>query len=124
MGKYAKQALDYFNWWQALEARIVGTEDVRTALVFVARGECPLGIVYNTDAKASQKVTLVASFPAASHLPIIYPGALTAQANNEAHKFWQFLQSPQPLKFLNAMDFALNFKPLVTNVLLGPGPLC
>ena len=73
VGKYAKQALDYFNWWQALEAHIVGTEDVRTALVFVARGECPLGIVYNTDAKASQKVTLVASFPAASHLPIIYP---------------------------------------------------
>ena len=109
VGKYAKQALDYFNWWQAIEARIVGTEDVRTALVFVARGECPLGIVYNTDAKASQKVTLVASFPAASHLPIIYPGALTAKASDEAHKFWQFLQSPAAAEVFKRYGFRTEF---------------
>src|SRR5258706_358401 len=50
VGTYARQALEYFGWWAALAARIVGTDDVRTALVFVERGEGPLGIVYATVA--------------------------------------------------------------------------
>ena len=35
VGKYAQQALGYFGWWSALQPRLVGTEDVRTALAFV-----------------------------------------------------------------------------------------
>lgn len=94
-GKYAQQALSYFGWWSALQLRLVGTEDVRTALAFVERGECALGIVYKTDALLSKKVTVVASFPAESHLPIVYPGGLTKNASPEAQAFWQFLQSAE-----------------------------
>lgn len=93
VGKYAKQALTYYDWWSAIQPRLVGTEDVRTALAFVERGECALGIVYKTDALMSKKVTVVASFPAESHLPIVYPGGLTKNATAEAQAFWQFLQS-------------------------------
>lgn len=95
VGKYAKQALDYYGWWSAIQPRLVGTEDVRTALAFVERGECALGIVYKTDALMSKKVQVVASFPAESHLPIVYPGGLTKNANPDAQAFWQFLQSEQ-----------------------------
>ncbi len=93
VGKYAKQALTYYSWWSAIQPRLVGTEDVRTALAFVERGECALGIVYKTDALMSKKVTVVANFPAESHLPIVYPGGLTKNATAEAQAFWQFLQS-------------------------------
>lgn len=95
VGKYAKQALTYYGWWDKTSARIVGTEDVRTALAFVERAECSLGIVYKTDAQLSKKVKVVATFPAVSHTPIEYPGALTKSAGAEAKAFWMFLQSDQ-----------------------------
>jgi molybdate transport system substrate-binding protein len=94
-GKYAKQALSYYKWWSAMEPRLVGTEDVRTALAFVERGECALGVVYKTDALISQKVSLVATFPAASHKPVVYPGALVKGAGSESQAFWQYLQGDE-----------------------------
>ena len=51
-------------------------EDVRNALMFVAHGEAPLGIVYETDARVEKRVRLVGLFPSESHLPINYPVAL------------------------------------------------
>ncbi len=93
VGKYAKQSLTKYNWWDKIESRIVGTEDVRTALAFVERAECGLGIVYKTDAQLSKKVKVIAIFPAASHAPIEYPGALTKSAGADAKTFWAFLQS-------------------------------
>ena len=78
-GKYAKQSLTKLNWLDQLKGRIVGTDDVRSALAFVERGECDVGIVYKTDALISQKVKIIGTFPADSHHPIIYPIALTKQ---------------------------------------------
>lgn len=78
VGIYAKQALIKLNWWSALSHRIVGTQDVRSALNFVERGEC-IGIVYQTDAMQSSKVDWIANFPEDSHEPIRYPVAYTNQ---------------------------------------------
>ena len=108
VGKYAKQALEYYDWWKTIESRIVGTEDVRTALAFVERGECSLGIVYSTDAAMSKKVKTLATFPAESHLPIAYPGALTKKAGADANKFWQFLQSPTAGEVFKKYGFIIN----------------
>jgi molybdate transport system substrate-binding protein len=107
VGKYAKQSLSYYGWWDAIQPRLVGTEDVRTALAFVERGECALGIVYKTDAQLSKKVTLVASFPAESHLPIVYPGGLTKNAGPEAKAFWQFLQTRPALDVFARYGFGV-----------------
>ncbi len=107
VGKYAKQALTHYNWWAKIEARIVGTEDVRTALAFVERGECNLGIVYKTDAQLSKKVKVVATFPAASHTPIEYPGALTKNAGAESKAFWVFLQSDQAKAVFTRYGFSV-----------------
>ena len=38
-------------------------ENVRAALVLVARGEAPLGIVYETDAKVDPSVKIIGVFP-------------------------------------------------------------
>lgn len=106
-GKYAKQALEFYGWWSPIQSRLVGTEDVRTALVFVERGECALGIVYKTDALMSKKVTVIASFPAESHLPIVYPGGLTKDASAEAQAVWQFLQSAAAAEVFVRYGFTL-----------------
>lgn len=107
VGKYAKQSLTTYNWWDKISSRIVGTEDVRTALAFVERAECGLGIVYKTDAQLSKKVKVVATFPAASHAPIEYPGALTKNAGAESKAFWAFLQSDEAKAVFTRYGFSL-----------------
>lgn len=92
-GIYAKQALTYFQWWLNIEKRLVLTEDVRSALAFVERAECELGIVYKTDAQISQKVLVVGQFPEQSHQKIIYPMALLEGASTTSVKFYQYLQT-------------------------------
>ena len=49
--------------------------------LLVARGEAPLGIVYQTDAAAEPNVKIVGTFPEDTHPPIIYPIALTPGAD-------------------------------------------
>ena len=99
-GKYAKQSLIKLNWLNSLKGRIVGTEDVRSTLAFVERGECEVGIVYKTDALISQKVKIIGVLPGNSHSPIVYPLALTKQGakNKEALQFEQFIKSSYPAK--------------------------
>ena len=100
VGKYAKQSLIKLNWFESLKGRIVGTDDVRSALAFVERGECQVGIVYKTDALISRKVKIIGIFPANSHSPIVYPLALTKQGqkNKEAVQFEKFIKSSKQAK--------------------------
>lgn len=107
-GIYAKQSLIYLNWWNQIKSRIVGTEDVRAALAFVERGECAAGIVYETDAKISDKVSIIANLPEQSHEPIVYPLALMPNASDEAVAFYQYLKSPEA----NAVFEKFGFTPI------------
>ncbi len=95
VGIYAKQALQTLGWWAAIKSRMVGTQDVRAALVLVERGECAAGIVYKTDAKVSAKVDILSVFPNNSHDPIVYPLSLTKQSNPNAIHFYSYLKSKQ-----------------------------
>lgn len=106
-GKYAKQVLTYYHWWDKISARLVATEDVRTALAFVDRGECALGIVYKTDIQQSKNVKLVAVFPPTSHTKIEYPGALTKTASPDAIAFWNYLQSDAAKAVFNHYGFSV-----------------
>src|SRR5262249_53821726 len=80
-GKYGKAALTSLGVWNTVADHLVIAENVRVALSYVARGEAPLGIVYTTDAMAEQKVRIVDTFPDNTHPPIVYPVALTKDAN-------------------------------------------
>lgn len=93
-GKYAQAALMQLGVWSSVIARLVGADSVRTALNFVARGEVPLGIVYETDARAEPKVRIVDRFPASTHERITYPAAATREAGKDAASFVAFLRSP------------------------------
>jgi len=89
-GKYARSALMSLGVWNLVADHIVRADNVRAALAFVARGESPLGIVYETDALVDENVRVVATFPADSHPPIVYPAALTTRAKPGADAFLAF----------------------------------
>ena len=95
-GKYARQALQNLGLWSEVSERLAEAQNVRAALPFVARGEAPLGVVYETDARADPNVAIVARLPETSHPPIVYPAALTAGARGGAEpaRFLAALTSP------------------------------
>ena len=94
-GKYAKAALESLSLWNGAKARLAESESVRAALMLVARGETPLGIVYASDAKAEPAVRVVATFPEDSHPPIVYPvAALRGPRSAQAARFVRWLASP------------------------------
>ena len=104
-GKYAKAALQKLGGWAAAEKKLAMAENVRAALALVGRGEAPLGIVYETDAKADPNVKIVGRFPENSHPPIVYPAALTANAKQDATKYLAFLRSATALVFFERHGF-------------------
>ena len=94
-GRYARSALATLGVWDEVALRLARAENVRVALLYVARGETPLGIVYATDALADKGVRVVDTFPADTHEPIVYPIALTKSAKSEAAGFIAYLSGPQ-----------------------------
>ncbi len=94
-GRYAQAAFTSFGIWQDLQAQLLRAEDVRIALMWVARGEAPLGVVYATDARAEPRVQVLDTFPESSHPPILYPMALVTGASPAAAGLAAFLASPE-----------------------------
>lgn len=93
-GIYGKAALTSLNIWETVSPSVAQTDNVRAALVLVASGEAPFGIVYASDTAASDNVTVVGTFPADSHPPIVYPAALLTEAADAADKeFYEALAS-------------------------------
>jgi molybdate transport system substrate-binding protein len=107
-GLYAKAALEKLGLWNDIQPRLAQSENVRAALAFVARGEATLGIVYETDAKAEPRVKVVATFPADTHPPIVYPFALTANAKGDGPaRFLSFLQNDSARAVFMSQGFAI-----------------
>ena len=94
-GKYARQALIRLGLWSSVAGRLAPAQDVRAALAYVARGEAPLGVVYETDAAAERRVRVAGVFPAASHAPIVYPAAVVRGAGEGATAFFRYLGGAQ-----------------------------
>jgi molybdate transport system substrate-binding protein len=93
VGRYARSALTSLGVWNDIADRVVRADNVRVALAYVARGEAALGIVYETDALIEKKVRIVDTFPADSHLPIVYPLAFTRNAIPTAKDYAAFIAS-------------------------------
>jgi molybdate transport system substrate-binding protein len=106
-GKYGRAALERLAVWSSVEKRIAAAETVRAALLLVARGEAPLGIVYQTDAAAEPGVRIVGTFPPDSHSPIVYPMALTRAAGADAPTFAAYLRGPAARAVFAAQGFTV-----------------
>lgn len=111
-GRYAMAALTSLGVWTQAAGRLLPAETVRTALAWVARGEAPLGIVYATDATAEPRVRVVGVFPASSHPPIRYPGAVVAASRNTAAaRLLGFLEGPLAATVFRRHGFGVVARP-------------
>jgi molybdate transport system substrate-binding protein len=111
VGKYAKAALEKLGAWTAVEPKMAMAENVRAALALVARNEAVLGIVYSTDAKVEPGVKIVATFPANSHPPIVYPVAATSTAHKDAADYLAFLRSSEAKAIFEKYGFSFLVSP-------------
>ena len=111
VGLYAKAVLERLGAWAAVEPKIAMSENVRVALGLVARGEAPLGIVYETDAKIEPAVKVIGAFPDNTQDPIIYPVALTETAKPDAAQYLSFLRSQTAKSVFEKYGFNFLVKP-------------
>jgi molybdate transport system substrate-binding protein len=110
-GKYGRAALEKLDVWPSVANRLAEAENVRAALLLVARGEAPLGIVYRTDAAAEPSVKIVGTFPADSHPPIVYPAAALASSTNaKAEEFLRYLAGPEAKTIFEGAGFTVLVK--------------
>ena len=109
-GKYAKAALTNLNVWNAVQSKLAPAETVRAALLLVARGEAPLGIVYATDAKVEPGVVVVDTFAESLHPPIVYPAALLTHASPAAFKLLECLRSNAARAVFEKQGFVTSVK--------------
>ncbi|OBU07196.1 molybdate ABC transporter substrate-binding protein [Morganella psychrotolerans] len=107
VGIYAQEALENLGAWKVVDPLLARTNNVRSGMALVERGEAPLGIVYGSDAVASDKVKVVAIFPADSHKPVEYPIAILKESKNaDAKGFYDYLQTPQAKEIFKRYGFS------------------
>lgn len=96
-GMYAQESLQSLGLWDPLEEQLVYGESVRQVLAWVETGEVPAGIVFVTDAQASQRARVVAELQPESHDPIRYPIAVLrdSHAPELAANFVGFVTGPE-----------------------------
>lgn len=111
-GKYAKAAFEKLGLWAGLKNRLAQAENVRAALLLVARGEAPLGVTYATDAAAEPRVRIITLFPEESHPPIVYPIAmLRDSAHPQALRFLEFLKGSNARAIFERHGFLRSIPP-------------
>jgi molybdate transport system substrate-binding protein len=94
VGRYTRGALEAAGLWATIEPKVIGAQNVRQALDYVARGEVDAGFVYATDAALLPGKVRVA-FTVATRAPVLYPAAPVAASSNAAlaARFVAFLGS-------------------------------
>jgi molybdate transport system substrate-binding protein len=94
-GVYAKEYLEKIGIWELVKDRVVPTGNVRAALAAVESGNAEAGIVYKTDAVASESVKIVYEVPVKEGPQISYPIAVVKESRNPkaAKRFLDYLTS-------------------------------
>jgi molybdate transport system substrate-binding protein len=92
-GRYARQSLNRAGVWEQVKGKVLEAKDVRATLTLVARGEAEAGMVYATDAAASDRVRVAREVPESLHEPIRYPLVLVRrrEARPAARALYDYL---------------------------------
>jgi len=108
-GIYAREALTNLGEWDALSDNLIPGDSVRTALTWAARAEVRAAIVYGSDTYSTMSVSRVATFPADSHSPIVYPMGMIAGSEDRPAvlAFYEFLRGPEAADIFEAYGFGL-----------------
>ncbi|MCC6491364.1 MAG: molybdate ABC transporter substrate-binding protein [Candidatus Hydrogenedentes bacterium] len=107
-GTYAKQALTALGLWDSVEGSVVPAHTVRQVLLYVEQGEVDAGVVYATDAKASQRVRIVAELDPSLSDPVVYPLVLLDKESTPAKAFFDYLCGPEAGAVFQRYGFVLH----------------
>lgn len=106
VGRYSKAVLTASGHWNALEPKVVNTQNVRQSLDYVSRGEVEAAFVYRTDAAIlPDKVKVALDVP--TQKPILYPIAVMKGSTSKASasEFVTFVRSDAGRKILQKYGF-------------------
>lgn len=93
VGQYTAEIFDSLKLADTLAPKLVLAKDVREVLSWVETGNVDAGIVYETDARISDKVEISCAAPADSHKAVVYPVGVLKESKlpEEARAFVNFL---------------------------------
>lgn len=94
-GQYTMEVFDHLGITETLKPQLVYAKDVREVLSWVETGNAQAGVVYETDAKISDKVKIADLADSSLHSPIIYPVGIIKSTENleDAKLFVEFLKT-------------------------------
>jgi len=106
-GRYAKEVLVSMGLWEKIQAKLVLAKDVRQVLTYVETGNVDAGLVYSSDTVISEDVKTVATAPAGSHKPIVYPIAVIKDTGQpeEAKEFIEFTSGEEAAQIFAKYGF-------------------
>lgn len=109
VGQYAEQVFTNLGIIDAVKVKANYGSDVKQVLTWVASGEVDCGVVYATDAKTSDNVSIVCEAPEGSHEDIIYPAAVIENSTSpEAAKaFLDFLVTDEAAAVFEEFGFSM-----------------
>ncbi len=110
VGQYSEEVFTFLGILDAVTAKANYGSDVRTVLTWVESGEVDCGVVYATDAAATDNVVVTAEAPEGSHKPIVYPGAVIKASKHaaEAQAFLDYLAGSDAGRVFEKYGFALS----------------
>lgn len=109
VGQYSEQVFTNLGILDAVKAKANYGSDVKQVLTWVESGEVDCGVVYSTDAKTTEKVSIVCEAPEGSHEDIVYPAAVigSSASPEEAKKFLDFLSTDEAAAVFEEFGFSI-----------------
>lgn len=114
-GMYAKQALESACLYESLKSRLVACPSVRAAMRLVEEGQVETGIVYQSDAVTSDRVTVVGIFPQQWHDPITFQIGLLRGRRPSAASLAEFLTGAHASRTLTQFGFGNSHRAVFTS---------
>ncbi len=108
-GQYATEVFKNLDILAKIKSKFVLGNNVKSVLTTVETGDVDAGIVYITDAKSSDKVTIAAIADEKLHSPIRYPIAIIKSSKSFAgsRRFIEFLQSKSAQTIFKKYGFGI-----------------
>jgi molybdate transport system substrate-binding protein len=108
-GQYATEVLNSLGILAQVKSKFVLGNNVRSVLTAVETGDVDAGIVYITDAKSSDKITIVATADEKLHSPIRYSIAVLKSSKSlvGASQYVEFLQSKSAKAIFTKYGFGI-----------------
>lgn len=109
VGQYSEQVFTNLGILDIVKTKANYGSDVKQVLTWVESGEVDCGVVYSTDAKASEGVLVICEAPEGSHEEIIYPAAVLGSSTSPdaAKAFLDFLSSDEAVSVFEEYGFTM-----------------